>query len=75
MNEDGQETFCRVPEVAKDDYGFALNSTTLCESFKALSHTTAQPHLAEVEQTLYGTSTTGETAAAQKTNTLPFGAL
>ncbi|WGM05991.1 integrase catalytic domain-containing protein [Arsenophonus nasoniae] len=73
MNEDGQETFCRVPEVAKDDYGFALNSPTLGESFKALPHTPAQHHLSEVEQTLYGTTTPGETAAAQKANALPFG--
>jgi hypothetical protein len=70
MNEDGQETFCRV---AKDDYGFARNAPTLGESFKALPHTPAQHHLAEIEQTLYGTTTPGETAAAQKANALPFG--
>lgn len=73
MNEDGLEVFCRVPEVVKDEYGFALNGPTLGQSFRALPNTTAQHHLAEVEQTLYGTATPGETAAAQKANASPFG--
>lgn len=73
INEDGQETFWRVPEVVKDDYGFPLNAPTLGESFKALPHTPAQHHLAEVQQAMYGTSTLGETAAAQKANALPLG--
>ncbi|BAN95344.1 hypothetical protein E05_47680 [Plautia stali symbiont] len=59
MNENGLEVFCRMPEVAKDDYGFDLNSPTPGESFRALPHTTAQHHLAEVGQTLYGNHHTG----------------
>ncbi|OZI13942.1 hypothetical protein CE195_11950, partial [Sodalis-like symbiont of Philaenus spumarius] len=73
MNEDGMEVFYRIPEVAKDEYGFALNGPTLGESFKALPHTPAQHHLAEVEQAMYGTTCPTETAAAQKAKALPLG--
>jgi hypothetical protein len=72
LNEDGQDIFFPIPEVAKDEYGFALDAPTLSEAFKAHRHTPTQQHLAEVEQTLYGTTTPLETAAAQKANALPF---
>lgn len=49
------EVFYRVPEVVKEEYGFALDVPKLGQSFKAFTthYNPAQHHLAEVEQTLY----------------------
>lgn len=71
--EDGREVFYIVPEVLKNEFGFAMEAAVIGESFKRHADTPAQKARQEIEQLVTGTSSVAEAEAARKAKALPFG--
>ncbi|MFC7419374.1 transposase [Iodobacter arcticus] len=72
VNEDGIEVFHIVPEVLKNEYGFAESAATFGE-FKSHAETPAQRAVKSIEQLVTGTGSLTDAEAARKAKVLPFG--
>ncbi|MEJ2792065.1 DDE-type integrase/transposase/recombinase [Iodobacter sp. LRB] len=72
VNEDGMEVFHIVPEVVKNEYGFADTAATFGE-FKSHAETPAQVAVKRIEQLVTGTDSLIDAEAARKAKVLPFG--
>lgn len=71
--EDGFDTYHVVPEVKKNEYGFAETAAVIGESFRAAADTPAQTAKKAIELQVTGTTTQEAAAAARKAKALPFG--
>ncbi|PHV02815.1 DDE-type integrase/transposase/recombinase [Iodobacter sp. BJB302] len=72
VNEDGMEVFHIVPEVVKNEYGFADTAATFGE-FKSHAETPAQRAVKQIEQLVTGTDSQADAEVARKAKALPFG--
>lgn len=69
---DGNEVFFVVPEVIKDDLGYATTAQKFGEGYARKANTKAQDAKAEIEKLMTGTDTATAAEAARKAKALPL---
>jgi len=69
---EGNEVFFVVPEVKKDNLGYATTAQKAGEGYARKANTPAQDAKAEIEKIMTGTSTATEAEAARKAKALPL---
>lgn len=72
FDENGQEYWLEVPEVAINEWGFRADAAVIGEEYKAHADTPAQTNKKELEKLVYGAATQEEVAAKRKAKALPF---
>lgn len=72
-DENGHEVFYVVPEVKRDDNGFAIGSPVIGQSFKRHADTPAQTARKEADRLAMGAETDEEAQQARKDGAIPFG--
>lgn len=70
---DGNEIFYVLPEVEKNEFGFATTATVFGEGYASQAHTTTQTAKADIDKLMTGTSTAAEADAARKAKAIPLG--
>ena len=73
FDENGQEYWLEVPEVAINEWGFRTDAAVIGEEYKAHADTPAQTNKKELEKLVYGAATQEEVTAKRKAKALPFG--
>jgi hypothetical protein len=69
----GQEVMHAVPEVAKDDAGFATTANVIGEEWRSAPQTILEANRSEVKRVAMDASTDAEAEAKTKAKALPFG--
>lgn len=69
---DGNEVFFVVPEVKKDDLGYAITAQKAGQGYARKANTPAQDAKAEIEKVMTGTDTATAAEAARKAKALPL---
>lgn len=70
---DGHEQLLEVPEVAKNDAGFAESAAHIAHEYKRPADTTADANRKALERLVMGADTDEAAAAARKAKAVPFG--
>ncbi|MBZ9610778.1 integrase catalytic domain-containing protein [Rheinheimera maricola] len=72
QNIDGNEVFYVLPQVEKNEYGFATTAPVWGEGFASQAHTPTQTAKADIDKLMTGSSSAAEADAARKAKAIPL---